>query len=376
VLFEGLETTTDPELRIVGINAAGFLFNTNVGLSGFAPSWSLGGNNNPSNNNFGTTSNHSVGLITNSTPRGIMTNGGLLGWGTTSPTAKFHVNCAGGNSYPLSDVRFESLETGYGDEVVIDANGYLFRKGTTTTASTSWDLTGNTISPPNNYFGTNSADDIRIKTENFDRGVIQAGNPSTGGYLGWNTMNPTARLHVDCIQGNTSQSDIRFENLESGQGKILVIDDQGYVYNSGLRLNGDGTIESGGKAVNENAKKIEQLESEISALKSKLEDLLNCCTDTKTDVSTPKADGNRLYQNVPNPFGKETTIEYYIKSLQRNAFIMIYDLSGREISRHPIASAGQGKVNVGGDELISGMYIYSLVIDGEEVASKRMVFTK
>jgi hypothetical protein len=57
---------------------------------------------------------------------------GLVGINTKytngQPTAYLHVNCAGNNEdNQLSDVRFERLERGEGDMLVIDAAGYVYR---------------------------------------------------------------------------------------------------------------------------------------------------------------------------------------------------------------------------------------------------------
>jgi hypothetical protein len=52
---------------------------------------------------------------------------GYVGISTTAPTAKLHVNCAAvsGQSNP-SNVRFQNLQTGTGNYLVMDANGYVY----------------------------------------------------------------------------------------------------------------------------------------------------------------------------------------------------------------------------------------------------------
>jgi len=54
------------------------------------------------------------------------------------------------------------------------------------------------------------------------------------GYTGIATTAPTAKLHVNCtaLAGQSNPSNIRFQNLQGGSGKYLVIDSNGYVYKS------------------------------------------------------------------------------------------------------------------------------------------------
>jgi hypothetical protein len=366
--------------------------------------WKVEGNNILNGNNiFGTLTNDDVLIKTNNTDRGTMTNIGLLGWNTITPTAYLHVNCSGnnpdgegGSPATASDIRFENLEHGNGTILAIDASGYVYNTNVDITDigggsddGMHWDLNGNMITGPN-FFGTNSPHDVILRTSGIDKGIFTSGTsgiPFDDGRLGWQTLTPTAHLHINCNGGNpqdgSAGSDVRFEELERGRGKLLVIDDQGYVYNSMITINDDGSIEIGGvagKMSNSESKKIESLEKEVEELKAKLNELINCCsssaTSTKTPVVSPEVAESILFQNTPNPFGKETTISYNIKSLERSAFVAIYDLNGKEIYRHTIESSGQGQVIVNSEKLVAGMYVYSLVIDGTEVDSKRMIVTK
>ncbi len=85
-----------------------------------------------------------------------------------------------------------------------------------------------------------------------------------------------------------------------------------------------------------------------------------------------------LKQNYPNPFNPVTTIEF---DLLKAAIvsIKIYDLAGREYSTD-ISNLnliqGNYKLNFNGSQLSSGVYFYSLVVDGVTVSSKRMVLIK
>lgn len=91
-----------------------------------------------------------------------------------------------------------------------------------------------------------------------------------------------------------------------------------------------------------------------------------------------KAPGNfTLKQNYPNPFNPTTSIQY---TIQKNAKVelRVYNTMGREVETlvKEKQSAGKYRVNFAGNDLASGIYIASLMIDGKQVSSIRMLLLK
>jgi len=82
-----------------------------------------------------------------------------------------------------------------------------------------------------------------------------------------------------------------------------------------------------------------------------------------------------LEQNVPNPFAEQTVINYSIPESIDKAQIHFYNQDGKIIKTIEITSRGKGQINVFGSDLSSGIYTYTLVADGQVVATKRMVKT-
>ncbi|MBX7042199.1 MAG: hypothetical protein K1X85_04775 [Ignavibacteria bacterium] len=84
-----------------------------------------------------------------------------------------------------------------------------------------------------------------------------------------------------------------------------------------------------------------------------------------------------LSQNYPNPFNPSTKISY---KLQMPGYISlrIHDVAGREISSlvNTRQSAGSYEIIFPSDNLPSGVYFYSMYIDGIAVASRKMVVLK
>ena len=85
---------------------------------------------------------------------------------------------------------------------------------------------------------------------------------------------------------------------------------------------------------------------------------------------------NALYQNTPNPFSSSTNITMSLRNDVANATLYIFDMQGSLMRTIPVTDRGNVSVTIEGGELNAGMYIYSLIADGNEVASKRMILTK
>ena len=83
-----------------------------------------------------------------------------------------------------------------------------------------------------------------------------------------------------------------------------------------------------------------------------------------------------LKQNAPNPFKNETTIEYFVPENATSASIYIYDMTGAQLKEFKINSKGNDKLTIKGSEFKAGMYIYSLIVDGQLIDTKRMTLTK
>ena len=136
-------------------------------------------------------------------------------------------------------------------------------------------------------------------------------------------------------------------------------------------------------------------QDEIAELQKQVKDLsasLDACCKTNTvklkasseaetatttgSVETTAGKGIELFQNTPNPFGKETTIAMTLPQAVKSASLYIYDLNGRQIKAIPVAERGEVSVLISDRELTAGMYHYALVADGGLVDTKVMVVTE
>lgn len=80
-----------------------------------------------------------------------------------------------------------------------------------------------------------------------------------------------------------------------------------------------------------------------------------------------------LFQNSPNPFKEQTTIEYYLPDNVQRAQIIFLEQSGKLIKTVDLTEKGKGVLNVFANDLTNGTYLYSLIVDGQTIETKKMV---
>ena len=79
----------------------------------------------------------------------------------------------------------------------------------------------------------------------------------------------------------------------------------------------------------------------------------------------------------PNPFGDGTIIRYFVTEKSATASMIFYDEFGNKIKSVELPHKGQNaELNLSTSNLSSGIYSYSLVVDGKITATKNMVKTK
>ena len=118
--------------------------------------------------------------------------------------------------------------------------------------------------------------------------------------------------------------------------------------------------------------KIELLEEKINRLEKILAESGNV-TNAETTIQLK----SELTQNNPNPFITSTKINCNVPAGAKSAKLMIFDMNGRQLRTIAISEKGNCSVQVNADELNgSGMYIYSLFVDNNEISTKRMILSK
>jgi len=133
------------------------------------------------------------------------------------------------------------------------------------------------------------------------------------------------------------------------------------------------------EAMKEQQKQIETLQSIVTQHEEKIITLENSSSKLKsTNDLTMEELGESavLFQNSPNPFSQSTEIRYYLPNTTAKAMLNIYDMQGTQIKSINIQYRGSAAEIINGNELKPGLYLYTLIADGIEISTKRMILTE
>ncbi len=118
---------------------------------------------------------------------------------------------------------------------------------------------------------------------------------------------------------------------------------------------------------------VQQLKSELEELK---DSYANIGSDSYSEINAGNIKGKyALYQASSYPSNGPITIKYKIPSDATNAFIGIFDLKGAMLSQIPI-NASNAQITLNPKDYVPGMYLYSLIVNGNEVDTKKLVVSK
>jgi Secretion system C-terminal sorting domain len=127
------------------------------------------------------------------------------------------------------------------------------------------------------------------------------------------------------------------------------------------------------KAIQEQQIQIEELRNQLTQ-KSTNQVLVVNETANPAEAKEMASKAFMLAQNVPNPFTSSTTIKYTIPE-NKTAMIAVFDLNGKMLLQFPNLK-GAAQVTINGNTLQAGMYLYSLLVNGQEIITKKMILTK
>jgi len=88
-----------------------------------------------------------------------------------------------------------------------------------------------------------------------------------------------------------------------------------------------------------------------------------------------KSNEAALSVNYPNPFDNSTIIESFIPETNQSSQLIIFDLSGKKIKEFTLKQ-GNNQLIISSQDLENGTYLYSLIIDGQNIKTRRMVVLK
>ena len=127
------------------------------------------------------------------------------------------------------------------------------------------------------------------------------------------------------------------------------------------------------RSIQELKAEVDELKGENDAMKARstaLED--NETTGIGDATSIPAAAS--LAQNTPNPFSERTTIRFTLPENVQNSYICIFNMNGKLQKKIPVNSS-MDSIIISSYELSPGMYLYSLIIGGQEIDTKKMIIS-
>jgi len=129
--------------------------------------------------------------------------------------------------------------------------------------------------------------------------------------------------------------------------------------------------------IEEQKELLEAQQAMIAQLQQQLNDLQKSIqSGNNTGINTTSLSGVSMEQNVPNPFSHETVIKFNLPQEINNAYMAVYDLTGKQLKKITLNERGTSSITITGDDLSAGMYIYTIIADGTAVSSKRMVVSE
>ena len=157
-------------------------------------------------------------------------------------------------------------------------------------------------------------------------------------------------------------------------------------------------IQNQNSTINDLNNNVQSLETQVNDLNNRLTQLENCLSgilpllcqlsqqaiqnntpaqqeEVRAQLSVRLANKEAIIldQNVPNPFAEQTVINFSIPATVQKAQIHFYDSNGKIIQSVDVVERGLGSLTVFGADLSTGIYTYTLVADGQIVATKRMM---
>ncbi|MEL7063768.1 MAG: tail fiber domain-containing protein [Bacteroidota bacterium] len=145
-------------------------------------------------------------------------------------------------------------------------------------------------------------------------------------------------------------------------------------------MNYDGIIPVLTEAIKEQQEVIEEQEIRLESQEAIIDQLLNRLQEIESklkierEVQTPAGPFGeiKLNQNRPNPADGMTIIEYTIPSEIAQAQLVIFDITGAEVNRFEV-NPGFGSVEIQAGELAAGTYLYTIEVEGQSVARRKMI---
>lgn len=121
------------------------------------------------------------------------------------------------------------------------------------------------------------------------------------------------------------------------------------------------------KAVQQLSQQLQEKDSILAVMREEIDEL-----KMKVNRGAVMETHAILGQNAPNPVRNSTVIEYTLPERAGTSVINVTDAAGRTLKRIMLGNNSKGNVTISMATLPSGVYNYSLVVDGMTIQTKKM----
>lgn len=143
-----------------------------------------------------------------------------------------------------------------------------------------------------------------------------------------------------------------------------------------LMFNPNDLMYSGLNAIKELDQENQDLKERVADLERLVAQLVEVKEVNTRSIatSTETEDSPYLSQNSPNPLRQSTEIEYTLPDDVSSAYLVIQDMMGRKITQFELGNTLRDKVTFDAKQygINTGTYIYSLIVNNDTIASKKM----
>ena len=215
--------------------------------------------------------------------------------------------------------------------------------------------------------GVDTTNSLRVgigTLEPNEMATLELGNTDKGFLI--SRMTTTERTIFGESLGTTEEGMMVYDMDENnlyvwGGGAWIKISNSD---NQNLDLTGSTLSISDGNSVD-----LSSLLDDINARITVLE-ALHAITSNKGTIEENTA---VLYQNAPNPFTYDTSVDFHIPENVFDAKLMIFDVNGTVVKQIDINQRGNGSVIITRDLIATGTYFYTLSMDNKKLDTKIMV---
>ncbi len=124
---------------------------------------------------------------------------------------------------------------------------------------------------------------------------------------------------------------------------------------------------------------IKQEDSKVNILQRKLDSCMALKQIQSKEISKENSPGSadqpKLYPCKNCPVNENTSIRCYIPMGSTDASLMVFDINGALKKTIPITGKNDQYVSILDKNLTAGMYYYSLIVNGTEVDTKKIILT-